>query len=92
MKKNFSYLLDRTDMAIIKEGLDAIEESLQEEMEDYKDMADCNQDDEWVKAQKDEADYRWGEYQDLYYNLMDVLQSMGEGDIAEITIKVKKNS
>ena len=79
-------------MVIIKEGLDAIEEYLQEEMEDYKDMADCNHDDEWVKAQKDEADYRWGEYQDLYYNLMDVLQSMGKGDIAEITIKVKKNS
>lgn len=87
MKKNFSYLLDRTDMAIIKEGLDAIEESLQEEMEDYKGMEDS-----WAKAHKDEADYRWGEYQDLYWNLMDVLQSMKEGDIAEVTIKVKKNS
>lgn len=87
MKKNFSYLLDRTDMAIIKEGLDAIEESLQEEMEDYKDMEDS-----WAKTYKDEADYRWGEYQDLYWNLMDVLRSMGEGDTAEVTIKVKKNS
>ena len=87
MKKNFSYLLDRTDMVIIKEGLDAIEEYLQEEMEDYKDMKGS-----WAKAHKDEADYRWVEYQDLYSNLMDVLQSIGEGDTAEITIKVKKNS
>ena len=70
-------------MAIIKEGLDAIEESLQEEMEDYKDMENS--------PHKEETDYRWGEYQDLYWNLMDVLRSMGEDDIAEVTIKVKKN-